>query len=177
MTTRNCVRCEVLHKVWPENCRWLQKLQKSHVEITWPTWESQKPLQNRWGLLRGHGVKGQSKGPFSEAFVTFVRVPVGNTYRTLNFLGCRKKSVFLRSSSKCWHLGMSGEKNVECVKSIFQRHFSLYLSRTKETTGYPVSEAPAQKIKNASCLHLYEVLYRNRPHPSAPPVLSKMVLE
>lgn len=89
----------------------------------------------------------------------------------------RMRRVSLRSSSKCWHLGMSGEKNVACAKSIFQRLLSLYLGCTKESTGYPVSEAPAQKIKNASCLHLYEVLYRNRPHPSAPPVLSKMVPE
>lgn len=127
----------------------------------------------------GDGVKGHSKGQFSEAFVTFRRVPLGNTYCTLNFRGCRGKKMcpsdLLQSADilEC----LQREKNVECVKSIFQRHFRLYLSCTVESTGYPVSEAPAHKIKNASCLHPYEVLYRNRPHSSSPPVLSKMVLE
>lgn len=128
----------------------------------------------KWGLLRGHSVIGQSKGHFWEAFVTFVRVPVSNTYSRLHFLW---KSMYLRSSTKCWHLRILGEKNLVYVKSIFQRNFSLYLILTEKRTGYPVSEAWAQKIKNVSCLHLYEVLYRNRLHPSARRVLSKMALE
>lgn len=55
-----------------------------------PPGEFHKPLQKRWGWLRGRSVKGQNKGHFSEAFVTFARVPVGdpcNTYCTLNFRG------------------------------------------------------------------------------------------
>lgn len=63
------------------------------------------------------------------------------------------------------------------LRAFFKDTSGFYLSCTEESTGYPVSEAPAHKIKNASCLHPYEVLYRNRPHPSSLRVLSKMVLE
>lgn len=128
-------------------------------------------------IIEGTQCERAEQRPVFRGFCHLCKGPCWQHLLYIKFPRMQEKSVFLRSSSKCWHLGMSGEKNVECVKSIFQRHFSLYLSCTKESTGYPVSEAPAQKIKNASCLHLYEVLYRNRPHPSAPPVLSKMVLE
>lgn len=67
--------------------------------------------------------------------------------------------------------------NGVCYRVFFKDTSGFTLVAQRESTGYPVSEAPAQKIKNAPCLHPYEVLYRNRPHPSSPQVLSKMVLE
>lgn len=115
-------------------------------------WESH--ISQRCGSWRGHSVQGQNKGEVSPAFVTSVRLPVGNW--TLNLLVCMERIQGKRAPS---------------VRSPFSRLFCLYLHPTK------VSEVPAWKIKNASCLHLYEVPYENRPHPSARQVLSKMVLE
>lgn len=96
-------------------------------------------------------MQGQNKGEVSQAFVTSVRLSVGNY--TLNLLLYMER--------------IQGKR----VSRPFSRLSYLYLSPTK------VSEVPARKIKNASCLHLYEVPYKNRPHPSARHVLSKMVLE
>lgn len=64
-----------------------------------PISECQKPLQKRSGLLGGYGVKGQSKGQLSEAFVTFIRVPLGNGYN--KFASMQEISLSLRSSTKC----------------------------------------------------------------------------
>lgn len=129
-------------------------------------------------LPENQSVTGGGTGQFSEDFVTSLRVSSGSTKYILNFQGCRNcvcPSDLVQSADmlEC----LQRENNVECVKSIFQRHFRLYRSCTEERTGFTLSEAPAHKIKNASCLHPYEVLYRNRPHPSCPRVLSKMALE
>lgn len=167
-----------------EQYSWLVCIEKrkSHMwKTSWPIWESWCILTEKDEDYREDTVwKDRARGLFSEAFVTSMRVPLGNTYCTLNFLGCQGKmcvpQIFYKVLTS-WNVGKV-ERNVECVKSIFQRHSRLYLSRTEEErTGYPVSEAPAHKIKNASCLHPYEVPYRNRPHSSSPRVLSKMVLE
>lgn len=156
----------------PAKCRWPQK---TNVATTCPTWGVPQTFTEKMRTVDGAQCERAEQRP---RFRGFCHLCQGPCWQHLLYIKLpRMRRVSLRSSSKCWHLGMSGEKNVARAKSIFQRHLSLYLSRTKESTGYPVSEALAQKIKNASCLHLYEVLYRNRPHPSAPPVLSKMVPE
>lgn len=117
-------------------------------------------------------VKGQSHAILFRGFCHLCRLPAGHTYSMLNFT----KMLRLRQTRALpWQnadiFKMSGGKNAACVKSIFQRRSSLCFSgrrwHEEETPGYPASRALAEKIKNASCLHFYEVPYRNRPHPSA----------
>lgn len=68
----------------------------------------------------GRSMTGQSTGQFSEAFVTYVRVPVGKTYCALSFQGCGEKSVpqFFYKVLTSWIVWRK-EWGVKFVKSIF----------------------------------------------------------
>lgn len=135
-----------------------------------PNWESQKPFCRKNPAFRRDTVsKVRAKATRFRGFCHLCQLPAGHTYYTLHFtkmLRLRRTSALPRQSADI--LNTSGGKNAVRVPSIFQRRSSLCRQwHEEDTPGYPPSRALAEKIKNASCLHFYEVPYRNRPHPSA----------
>lgn len=150
---------------------------KNTGETLWAFMESQKPSKKIWKLLSIHGVKGLHQGQFSDAFVTLVLLHFDNTNSTFNVSGYRKINMTLWSSAKYQHLGIAEGIGFICWKHFFKTLKCFNLVTHRRALFFSVSEVPAQKVKNVSCLLPYEVLYRNRPHPSSLRVLSEMVRE
>lgn len=65
-------------------------------------------------------MKGQSKGQFTEAFGASLRVPVGNSYSAVNFLGWKKICVpqIVCNVLEPWNVG-KGKKGMWSVLRAF----------------------------------------------------------